>query len=156
MTEETKNFLIHRSGTNLANVDKGNNPVLNRMTQDVLARAQERGLNQARFRIGHYLLREPDYRQILFWSEALGMAPDAVLAVLAKTRSEPHYPGYFEPITFSLSDGAIFSLAWNWALLPLIPAICMPGLHIRRLGIYCIWPCDGPNCQVPEDYMAVF
>ena len=41
----------------------------------VLARKKERALTQPRHWIGDQELRDADYRQILNWAEALGMAP---------------------------------------------------------------------------------
>lgn len=59
----------------------------------------------ARFSIGDTVLREPDYRQILLWAEALGMAPEAVLTTLA----DPWARG------FDLTEeGALVNLVWDF------------------------------------------
>ena len=71
MAHGKKDSLVHRPGTGLAGQERRTSPVIARMTRDVLARAAAHGLSQARFRIGEHLLREPDYRQILSWAEAL-------------------------------------------------------------------------------------
>lgn len=65
LQDSKSNALVPRPGTGLAEVSRRTNPVIARMTRDVLARAQAQALSAARFRIGEYLLREPDYRQML-------------------------------------------------------------------------------------------
>lgn len=94
--------LIHHPGTAITpGQSKGTSPVIARITQDVLTRARsaQRELSQARFRIGEYELREPDYRQILDWAENVGMEPEDVLAVLVGSVWED-YREEFEPIRF--------------------------------------------------------
>lgn len=140
MTDELDKALVHRPATGLVGSEKRTNPVIARMTQDLLVRAQASGLSRARFRIGDYVLREPDYRQILLWADALGMAPETVLAVLAETRKEPGWHNHYEPITFAVEDGAIVSLAWDFYRLPTIPEPWLPGLLIRTLGFIYNWP----------------
>jgi hypothetical protein len=72
--------IVPRSGTDIAETTRRPNPVIARMTNDVLARAEARGLSAARYRVGGYLLREPDHRQILHWAEALSMTPECAKA----------------------------------------------------------------------------
>ena len=134
MTDETKKALIQRPGTGLAGPGPHTSPVIARMTQDVLARARAGGLGLGRFRIGDYLLREPDYRQIRRWAAALEMAPEALLVDLAACRLEPKSWEDFESIGFALEDGAIVSLAWGFDRLPLIPATWEPGLLVHTLA----------------------
>jgi Leucine-rich repeat (LRR) protein len=135
MTEDKTNSLIHRPGSGLTGSVRGSNPILKRMTQDVLARAQDNQMSHARFRIGDYLLRQPDYRQIVYWADELNMTPEALLAVLAETLLEPDDCN-FEPVSFSMADGAIVSLAWDLERLGNIPADWEPGLLIRTLGFF--------------------
>jgi hypothetical protein len=59
------------------------------MSRDVLARARRNGLSMARFRLGQYVFREPDYRQILDWAETLQQKPEWVLEQLEDSRLEP-------------------------------------------------------------------
>jgi Leucine-rich repeat (LRR) protein len=142
MTDELKNALVHRPPTGLVGSEMRTSPVIARITQDVLARAQASGLSRARFRIGDYVLREPDYRQILLWAEALKMVPETLLTVLAGTRWEPRWrwEKNYDPITFALEDGAIVRLAWDFDRLPVIPMSWLPGLLIRALGFCGAWP----------------
>lgn len=109
------------------------------MTQDVLARAQASNLGLARFRIGEYLLREPDYRQMLRWAGSLELTPEALLAELAAIRLEPLLGGY-EPLGLAIEDGAIISLAWDFERLALIPATWESGLLVRTIGFCGNWP----------------
>ena len=134
MADETKNALIQRPGTGLAGTGPHTSPVIARMTRDVLARAQAGGVSLARFRIGEYLLREPDYRQIRRWAESLGMTPEALLAQLAWCRLEL-FREDVEPFEFTIEDGAIVSLVWNFDRLPFCPAPWEPGLLVRALGL---------------------
>ena len=97
----------------------GSHGVLARMSSDVLAivRAKDRELEQARFRIGEYEFREPDYRQILRWAEALNLSPEQVLASLEASKFQP---GYGEiHVELGVVDGALSSLVWDLTKLPL-------------------------------------
>lgn len=134
MTDEKTNALIYRPASGLSKPDRGSNPILRRITQDVLTRAQDNRLSGARFRVGGYLLREPDYRQILRWSDALGMPPEEVLETLAEIRVQSERGGNYNPITFGIEDGAIVSLAWDFRYMPLIPVVWERGMLIRDLG----------------------
>ncbi len=140
MADETKNALIQRPGTGLAGTGPHTSPVIARMTRDVLARAKAGGVSLARFRIGEYLLREPDYRQMLRWAAALEMAPEALLTELAACRLEPEPGEDSEPIGFAIENGAIVNLAWSFDRLPLIPAFWEPGLLVHTLGYRGKWP----------------
>lgn len=75
------------------------NPILKLIIQDVLARAQDNGLSRTLFPVGKYLLRRPDYRQILRLAKSLGMTRDACLAELAACRLELLWHG-FQPFWF--------------------------------------------------------
>jgi len=113
MAADKSNSLIRRPDTGLTSTGRRTSPVITRMTQDVLARARAAELSQARFRIGDYELRGPDYRQILRWAEALGKAPEELLAPLAACRVEPHPWEDWKAVSFKVEDGAILSLAWD-------------------------------------------
>jgi Leucine-rich repeat (LRR) protein len=140
MKRDKKNALIHRPGTGISTgTGRRTSPIIERMAQDVLARAKAQALKTARYRIGEYELREPDYRQILRWAEELEMAPEAVLAVLAESRVEPESWQDWEPIGFAVEDGAIVSLAWDFERLSLVPQVWEPGLVIRTLGFAGEW-----------------
>ena len=116
------------------------------MVEDALALVRKREISAARFRIGEYELREPDYRQIRRWAEALGKSPEEVLATLAACRVElevnfmEQWEEEREPVAFEIKDGYIVSLAWDFNRLPLIPENWEPGLRIRTLGYTGGWP----------------
>jgi hypothetical protein len=135
MEDDKKNQLVRRPGSELGTPGRRTNRVMEGMTRDILARAKAQGLSAARFRIGDYLLREPDYRQIMRWAEAGGMRPEEVLERLAGSvvelpRSEPG----IEPIRFSMEDGAMLSVAWDFERFPFTPDSWESGLLIRELG----------------------
>jgi hypothetical protein len=92
-----------------------------------------------RHRIGEYELREPDYRQILQWSDDLGMSPEQVVAQLAASRVEPMWWEDRHPIAFVVEDGAIVSLAWDFQRLSSVPDAWQEGLRIRELGFTGNW-----------------
>ncbi|NCA89995.1 MAG: hypothetical protein EOM92_14080 [Gammaproteobacteria bacterium] len=141
MADEIKNALIHRPGTGIAGPEQSTNPILERMTQDILKQAQSNGLSRGCFRVGKYLLREPDYRQILIWADAMGMVPEAVLLSIAEAQLKPErWEVDFDPINFAIEDGAIVSMVWDFGRLPLIPTSWGVGLLVRRLGFCGKWP----------------
>ena len=140
MTTQTPHPLVHRPETGLTGPGQRTSPILDRMTQDLVARAEGGGLSLARFRLGDYLLREPDYLQILSWAKSLGMKPRALLAVLADSQLESNSLQSSAPIGFVVKDGAIVSLAWDFARLPIIPADWVPGLLVHSLGFRGKWP----------------
>jgi hypothetical protein len=60
--DSESNALVPRPGTGLAETGRRTHPVISRMSRDVLARAKaQQGLSKARFRLGKYAFREPDY-----------------------------------------------------------------------------------------------
>jgi len=140
MTHREQNALIPRPGTAVTAPGRRTPRVIAEMVRDVLARATDGHLSQARFRIGDYALREPDYRQILRWAEALGEAPEEVLATLAAYRLELDLFEDGEAVAFAVEDGTIVSLAWDLERLPSIPGTWEPGLGIRTLGLGGRWP----------------
>ncbi len=112
------------------------NPIIRLTTEGLLDQARQTQLQQARFRIGDYELREPDYRQILRWAEAAGREPEEVLRVLNQRERRLIEDAVF----FRLHDGAIVELDWNFGCLPFIPETWEPGLRIRILKFRGSWP----------------
>jgi hypothetical protein len=107
-------------------------------TCDVLRRAERRALDAARYRIGSYSLREPDYRQILRWAEASGMAAEEVMERLAG--SSVRFAHEEPPIGFVVENGAMDSVAWDFGVFPFVPDNWEAGLVIRTLGFEGQWP----------------
>ena len=122
MKKDNNNGLIHRPTTEITKQGGGTSPVIARMSQDVLDRAN------ARFRLGEYLLREPDYNQILLWAEAMDMSPEQLLEHLCE--------GYRfeEDIKFVVEHGSIVSCVWDFEHLPLLPNTWLDGLRLRVLA----------------------
>jgi hypothetical protein len=133
--ESSSNDLVPRPGTGLAETGRRKHPVLARMSRDLLARAEAQGLSTARYRLGKYVFREPDYRQILDWAEALGKAPEWVLEQLEESKLEPGKWEDWEPITFVVEDGAIRSLVWDFDRLPQALNSWTNGLLIKNFGL---------------------
>ncbi|MEA3642901.1 MAG: hypothetical protein VBE63_23595 [Lamprobacter sp.] len=141
--EYSSNALVPRPGTGLAETGRRTHPVLARMSRDLLARAEVQGLSTARYRLGKYVLREPDYRQILDWAEALGKAPEWVLEQLEQleeSKLEPEEDDDLNPIVFAAEDGDIQSLVWDFERLPVVPEPWRDGLLIHTLGLKGTWP----------------
>jgi hypothetical protein len=138
--DSTSNALVPHPGTDLTKTGRRTNAVIARMTRDVLARAESHGISTARYRLGQYVLREPDYLQILDWAEALRKAPEWVLTQLEESRLEPNKLQNWEPIAFFVEDGAIRSLVWDFKRLPVVPESWRLGLLIQTLGLMGKWP----------------
>ena len=71
--DNSRKSLIPRPSDELEKVRPGPRDILTRMVSDalVLAKSQETALVDARFKLGGYEFRDPDYRQILLWAKAL-------------------------------------------------------------------------------------
>jgi hypothetical protein len=148
--DSSQNAIVPHAGTEIAETTRRISPVIQRMTRDVLARAESRGLGSARFRIGGYLLREPDYRQIHDWANSfgeLGPLPEDVLDKLAASCLQQMWGDPEEDvITFAVEDGAIRSLVldvWyhrhdSW----------QEGMLIRSLGLVGKWS-EPPGLLMP-------
>ncbi len=123
MSEEQRNALVRRSPGGVEKIGSGASNILSGMISDalVLARCQEKPLAGARFRVGHYEFRSPDYRQILLWADLLKIEP---IMVIQRLEGEE---GLF---CFRVDDGAIISLTWNFESLPLASFEWLEGLSI--------------------------
>lgn len=78
MTDKERNALISLPSGGLKEIGSGPKSILSEMVSDalVLVRGRELSLAAARFRIGNYEFRDPDYRQILIWAKALVVTPE--------------------------------------------------------------------------------
>ena len=114
----------------------GQQRITTRMAENLLdvARSQERALAaQRRYRIGDYEFREADHSQIQRWARMLGMEPKKVVEALAS--SQKKNSNNVIEADFRVADGAIVSLVWDFAQLPLTDWAWGRGLQIWRLGI---------------------
>ena len=123
--------LVPGSSAGLPTAPGATSPVMRRMTDSLLADARQGGLRQVRFRIGDHVLREPDYRQIFLWAEALRLSPEELLAVLAESRREQSQ--FHDEYIFVVEDGSLKALVWDLARLPRFPDIWVEGLRIDTL-----------------------
>ena len=113
MAKEEPNALIRRPTTEVNGVGRRASPVIRRLTRDVLARLRAHQVSQERFSIHGLLFREPDYRQILEWSEALGVTAEEVVDRLDESWIETGYANDPGSIGFVVDDGAIVSVVWD-------------------------------------------
>jgi hypothetical protein len=121
----------------------GQQRIATRMAENLLdvARSQERSLAaKRRYRIGDYEFREADHAQIQRWARRLGMALEEVVARLGSSRTASR----FDDDNFSVRDGAIVSLVWDFSLLPLPDWDWGGDLQIARLGVL-----KAPRGQLP-------
>ena len=91
--EKPRNALIIRPSSAVERIGSGPRGILTRMVSDALAvaRSQDKALTVARFRIGDFKFRDPDYRQILLWAKALKLKPETVVRRLKGSACEhPH------------------------------------------------------------------
>ena len=87
---------------------------MQRMTRDILALLEEqKRLEQVRYTLGDYELREPDYQQILRWAEAWGCSAEEVLERLEKSVFDDWDSEPVRQIMFTVVDGRIHSLVWD-------------------------------------------
>ena len=123
------------------------NPILRQMTDGLLREARQAQLRRALYRLGEYELCEPDYKLICLWAEDLGMAPEALLGVLAQCRYEPpEEAGEPEAVEFTLENGALRSLVWDFDRLPRFPDRWVDGLRLHTLGF--IWNSNQPSTHL--------
>jgi hypothetical protein len=135
MADGEQNALVVQGQRSLAEVGAGPRSILSSVVSDALAvaRSREKALAAARFRIGNYGFREPDYSQLLIWAKALEIEPEALVQQLEKTSFE--YPSETKNI-FTVEQGAIVSLAWDLKALPLKTFDWVRGLSIWELAVF--------------------
>lgn len=88
--------------------------------------------SKSRFRIGEYEWREPDYRQILMWAEALHLEPEKVIERLL---TEPGTKWNHEVCT-RFENGQIVTLHWHLDLLRLKTFEWVEGLVIEEFALF--------------------
>ena len=141
MADKERNALIPLPSGGLENIGSGPKSILSGMVSDALAlvRVREKSLAAARFRIGEYEFRDPDYRQILIWAKALGIEPEDFINRLQDdcfTESEKYlWLGNFEA-GLEVEDGSILSLLWDFKDFPISSFEWVDGLRIKRLGFW--------------------
>ena len=112
-TDDSKALVPQGSGSLSRIKPRRTNPIMQRMTRDILALLEEQNrLEQVRFTLGDYEFREPDYQQILRWAEAWGRSAEEVLEKLVEPVFEDYCPE--RQIMFTVLDGRIHSLVWDY------------------------------------------
>ena len=79
--------------------------------------------------IGDFEFRDPDYRQILLWADALGFEPEEVVSILASSRPSNRLC----MVGFTVDQGTIKSLVWDFDRLPISTFQWVDGLAIEDL-----------------------
>ena len=93
MTEE-QGKLVRSQPDKLAKCGWRPDSIIGRMTRDALHSTEAIKLSNELFRIGEYLFRAPDFRQIQWWASELGMPPEQVLEVLENADIEDEKLGF--------------------------------------------------------------
>jgi hypothetical protein len=135
MADSKRNDLVVRSSSEIVGTERRTPRVIEQMVRDVLVRASSQAVSSPRFYIGDTALREPDYRQILRWAEAIQQTPEALLATLKVCEAVPEEWEGWPAVALVLADGAMVSLAWDHRELPRLPDVWEPGLLIQKLAI---------------------
>ena len=105
-TNDSKVLIPQGSGSLSRIKPRRTNPIMQRMTRDILALLEEQNrLEQIRYTLDDYEFREPDYQQILRWAEAWGCSAEEVLERLREA--------VFDDYCFRVVDDCIHSLVWD-------------------------------------------
>lgn len=162
MNDKNNFALVSRPMGAVEKVQSGAKRVLSRMVSDALSQAKEEksALAAARFQIGEYELREPDYRQILIWAKALALEPEEVIQRLrtaqavyeqgenelnCREEADDKAAGEGVPI---FTDGAILKLYWDFELLPLEDFEWVAGLKVEVLFFFASVVEEAPNLRL--------
>ena len=151
MAENEPKALVVQRSSSLAEVGAGARSILSSVVSDALtvARSREKAIAAARFQIGRYDFREPDYCQILIWAKALEIDPEALVQQLEATIYTPGHlwDGVVRTIFFRVHQGSIVSLAWDVSALPLRRFDWVLGLSIQEIAVFGE---DGQEAQRPD------
>jgi hypothetical protein len=99
-----------------------------------LTRQEQAAIQSPMRKIGGYEWREPDYRQILLWAEALQMDPATVIDKLVAGEESSAYTS--EEVMTHFDGGRMVSLSWNWSELPLSDFRFVEGITVEKLWLY--------------------
>ncbi len=121
---DPKNSSIIKSGSGaLSRITGSANPIVSRMADDVLRKANENKITQELIQLGGYAFCPQDYKQIIRWAEAFRLDPLDLLKIFEKIGD------------FQVVNGVILSLRWDLGYLPLPPQEWERDLSIQRLEI---------------------
>lgn len=136
MSTSNEKPMLSSGGSGLTGPLRASNPIVQRMAEDMLRRAKAGEANEEHFRLGNYSFRQPDYNQILAWAKWLEIDPLKLLQILEDSSREPEEDEDWgaEDIIFSVEDGAIKSLLWDFSRLPALSDRWEQGLSLREFG----------------------
>ena len=145
MNEQNDFALVRRPPSAVEKAEPGARRILSGMVADTLAVARKEQIAPAvaKFRIGDYEWREPDYRQILIWSNAVGLKPEEVVARLFNPESlkvdddgkqTSLFPFFDEPL---FANSRLLKVSWDLRRLRCDSIEWVEGLeitHVRFIG----------------------
>ncbi len=135
--EGDSNFsLVRRTPGGVERTRPGVKRIVEGMVGDTLELAREKPapLAERRFRIGDHELCEPDYRQILWWAEAMHLSGEEVIQRLLRDHTEAFAASKCYPLNYVRSSviegGRLRHLVWDSQVLPLAEFHWEPDLKI--------------------------
>lgn len=144
---EADNFaLVRKPSSAVEKAAPGAKRILAGMVADALALRKSASALEKRFRIGEYEWREPDYRQILLWAEALHLQPETVIERLLKESGTK----WKHQVSTQFKDGRIVTLHWHLDLLRLKAFEWVGGLVIEEIAFFAPewWASVGGNLSL--------
>lgn len=121
---DSQNSSIIRSGSGaLSRIAGSANPIVSRMADDVLRKANENKITQELIQLGVYSFCPQDHKQIIRWAEAFRLDPLDLLKTFEKIGG------------FQVAEGMVISLQWDLRHLPLPPIDWEENLSIQKLDI---------------------
>jgi hypothetical protein len=156
MADKENTALIPLPAGALQNLGTGPQNILSVMVSDALAlarqREQEKSLVAARYRLGNFEFRDPDYRQILIWAKALELEPEEFVDQLEhsfefaaegcqqveghKLKGMSHFLRIKDTVALKVEDGAIVYLKWNLDIFPITHFEWVDRLRIKGIGFW--------------------
>lgn len=151
--------LIPLPANELAGPLIGGNRILGQMVDEVLARGRvEADVEIPRFRIGEYMWCEAEYRQILFWAEALSDYPSGIIERLIARKGGQDTATHFQ-------EGRIFSLYWspdwlpkqalNNLALPNLTGLCCFGSERKEIDLSGVSNLTRLDCSYNFDFTMI-
>ncbi|MCF8003527.1 MAG: hypothetical protein K9L32_04845 [Chromatiaceae bacterium] len=154
MTDDNKGALTQRPSTEFTKTGRQTSAILDRMTSEVLVRAQEQNaFESTRYRIGEYELKTPDYQQIVQWAREFRTTPEAMLSLLAESYIEED-DGYIS-YEFTINCGAIQKIVWDFEKIPFVPQQWQPQLDVYLVYFTGNWPGIYRKLQPQPDCLKV-
>ena len=134
MAENDPKALTTISSGSLKALGHGPKSIVSAMVSDALglAHSPKKELFTAKFPIGGYSFCAPDYKQVLLWARALDLDPAEVIRRLESSIADDNLGGNYG---FTVSNGSIITLDWDFNLLPLKEFEWIDGLLIEALQL---------------------